>query len=479
MLIEELSRLTLTEVTECYASGRLCPVMVMEATIAQAEAANNSINALYDLQADRCLAEAEASRQRYRTGSSLGLLDGIPVTIKDSIHAAGMHWHHGSAAHGSGVEGMKDAPPTIALKRAGALIFAKTVMSDFGLSSSGVSSSHGIVRNPWGLGWSTGGSSAGAGASLAAGIGMAAVGTDIAGSVRLPASHCGLAALKPTQGLIAHTPPSTVRSAGPMARYAADLEPMLRVLGGVHRDDCYSAPFPAVHAGSDLPRRVTVCLDFGFGPQLEDEVAVVVEQAAQALAELAFEVRFEDRGFDFDAYLPIDDSLKLRGWREYSATAQNFRAAVPSQLVDWLMPASEWGEAQIAEMDKGIARTISGANALLDKADMLLTPVMHLVNFPAGDLGPDPDMPLRHATFTAPFNQSGHPAATICGGFSASGLPIGIQLIGHRFDDIRLVRTATLLEERLRQTRATQMLWPLQPKPLARQPVHGGNGVLV
>lgn len=463
MLIEELSRLTLEEVTERYADGCLCPVAVTEATIAQAEAVNGSINALYGMERDRCIADAKASRERYRSGRASGPLDGIPVTIKDSIHARGMRWHHGSATHGHGMVAGEDSPPAAALKRAGAIILAKTVMPDFGLSASGVSSSHGIVRNPWGLAWSTGGSSAGAGAALAAGIGAAAVGTDIAGSVRLPASHCGLAALKPTQGVIAHTPVSTVRSAGPMTRHAADLEPMLRVLGGVHRDDHHSVPVPD-GAAPDGPARIAVHLDFGFGPPVAEEVAAVVLRAAQALREIACEVSISDRRFDFDAYLPIDDSLRLRGWREFSATLPELRGKAPAALIDWLMPASTWDAARIAEVEAGIARTIAGANALLDGVDMLLTPVMHLVNFPAGDLGPDGAMPLRHATFTAPFNQSGHPAVTVCGGFDACGLPVGVQLVGHRFDDIRLARMAARLEERLRRDGHAPRRWPIRPR---------------
>lgn len=461
MLIKKLSRLTLNEITERYVDGRLCPVEVAEETMAHAEIANGHINALYDLQHEAAITEAKAARQRYQAGSPRGALDGVPVTIKDSIHATGMRWFHGSATHGQGIVATEDAPPAAALKKAGAIIIAKTVMPDFGLSASGVSSSHGIVRNPWGAEWSTGGSSAGAGAALAAGIGGAAVGTDIAGSVRLPASHCGLAALKPTQGMIGHTPVSTVRSAGPMTRHAADLEPMLRVLGGVHPDDHHSVPILEAHTSSDAPMRIAVHLDFGFGPAVEDNVKAVVQHAASELQQLGNDVDYSDRGFDFDAYLPIDDTLKLRGWREFSATAAELRHQAPLALVDWFSPAATWDVKRLAAIEAGIARTISGANALLKGVDILLTPIMHIANFPAEDLGPDNSMPLRHTTFTAPFNQSGHPALTICGGFDAQGLPIGIQLVGHRFDDIRLMRLAVRLEERLRRDVQRAPRWPL------------------
>ena len=461
MNLQELSRLTIAELLSAYRDGATDPVEVAELTFAQIKAVNPRINALYDLRRDAAMAEAVASARRWRAGGPEGALDGVPVTLKDSVHAVGMMWHHGSAAHGAGVRGTRDAPPTVKLKEARAIVIGKCTMPDYGLSGSGVSSFHGIVRNPFGLDWNTGGSSAGAGASLAAGIGLMSVGSDIAGSVRLPAAHCGLAALKPTQGMIPHTPASDVRSAGPMTRHAADLELLLRVLGGVHPDDRFSVPVTEP-AGPDAGLTVACHDDFGFGPLVEREVLAVLERARAALEGLVGRIVKGGRGFDFDAYLPIDDTFKWRGWREYAGAAADLRDNTPQQLIDWFAPARDWSAARIAEVEAGVARGVAQANALFDEADILLTPVMPVVNFPADQRGIDPAMPLRHCTFTAPFNQSGHPAVAICGGFDNRSLPVGVQLVARRFDDIRLVRLAAALEAALWPEPRD---WPLTPRP--------------
>lgn len=463
MNLQDLSRLTIAGLLDAYRRGDANPLEIAELTFAQIEAVNDDINALYDLRREAALAEAKASAARWHAGNPQGALDGVPVTLKDSVHAVGMMWHHGSAAHGAGVKGTKDAPPTEKLKAAGAIVIGKCTMPDYGLSASGVSSYHGIVRNPFGLAWNTGGSSAGAGASLAAGIGMMSVGSDIAGSVRLPASHCGLAALKPTQGMIPHTPASDVRSAGPMARYAADLEPLLRVLGGVHADDRFSVPVTDPHASFE-GSTVAVYEDFGFGPPVEAAVLEVLHKARHAVAGIVAEVVAPDTRFDFDAYLPIDDSFKWRGWREYAGAADDLRDETPRQLVDWFRPARAWSAERVAEMEKGVARGVAQTTALFGAADFLLTPVMPVVNFPAEERGVDPAMPLRHCTFTAPFNQSGHPAVSICGGFDDRGLPVGVQIVGRRFDDVRLVRLATALEAALWPTGRASAGWPLAPR---------------
>ena len=463
MNLRELSRLTIAELLDAYRDGRTDPVEVLALTFAQIDAVNGKINALYDLRRDGALVEAQVSAARWRAGKPQGALDGLPVTLKDSVHAVDMMWHHGSSAHGKGILGTRDAPPTERLKSAGAIIVGKCSMPDYGLSGSGVSSYHGIVRNPFGLSWNTGGSSAGAGASLAAGIGMMSLGSDIAGSVRLPAAHCGLAAMKPTQGMIAHTPASDVRSAGPMTRYAADLELLLRALGGVHADDRFSVP--VVEPQSTFEgARVSVYPDFGFGPPVEAAVLTILGNARRAIEGIVGNVIAPEPQFDFDAYLPIDDSFKLRGWREYAAAADDLRDETPRQLIDWFRPARNWTSERIAEMEKGIARAVTQTGVLFRETDFLLTPVTPVVNFPAEDRGIDLAMPLRHCTFTALFNQSGHPAVSICGGFDERGLPVGVQIVGRRFDDIRLLRLATALEARLWPLGRASADWPLVPR---------------
>ncbi len=461
MNIQDIAQLSLADLQSAYSAREISPVEVMDLTIGQIEATNSTINALYDIVADQSRQAAADSERRYAKGGPIGPFDGVPVTIKDSVNAVGMRWHHGSKIHGAGIVAKSDAPPVRRLKAAGAIIVAKGIMPDFGLSGSGVSTSHGIVRNPWGLNWNTGGSSAGGSAALSAGIGMMAVGSDIAGSVRLPASHCGLAALKPTQGVIPHAPASTVRSAGPITRKASDLHAWAELLSGPDDLDRYSLPYQENGKSGQL--RIGTSADFGFGPAVELAVQRCFENACAALADIVETVSPVPYRADFDAYLPIDASLKLRGWQEYANAPADLRGQTPKQLFDWFKEAQGWSMQTLREIDAGLERGVSFCVELMRDIDILVTPVMPVVNFPAADLGIDPSMPLRHTTFTSLFNQAGNPAVSICGGFDERGLPIGIQLVGKRLDDARVIRLAAALEEKLDIFGVNKKHWPTVP----------------
>lgn len=461
MKIEQLSKMSLQELQNAYANRDLSPVEVVQSNLDHTEAVNGKINALYGVRREEALEEAESSEKRFCNGKQIGPFDGVPVTIKDSVNAIGMKWFHGSAVHGDGIVATKDSPPAARLKEAGAVILGKGAMPDFGLSGSGVSSSHGIVRNPWGLKWNTGGSSAGAGASLACGIGMMSLGSDIAGSVRLPASHCGLASFKPTQGVIPHSPASTVRSAGPITRKAADLKAWTRLLNGPHVDDRYSVPL--LDTNRDKQPIVGASADFGFGPSVETAVMSCFEKVRSVLEDIAGSVRDVDAKAGFDAYLPIDDSLKVKGWQEYFSATPELRQNTPKELFEWFREAEHWTSSKLCTINKGIERSVAHCLHLFSDVDVLLTPVMPIVNFPAERRGIDVTMPLRHTTFTSLFNQSGHPAVSICGGFDGRGLPIGMQLIGKRFDDLRLLDIATKLEAALGIFGSQNRNWPTVP----------------
>lgn len=455
--IDQFANYTIKEILAAYKDQSLSPVHVHEMTLAQIEQVNPAINALYDVDMDEVMCSAKASELRWQQQSAVGVLDGIPISIKDSIHAVGKTWHHGSAAHGKGGVGTQDAPPTTKLKQANATLLAKCTMPDYGMSASGVSSYHGIIRNPWDLAYSPGGSSAGAGASLAAGIGMCSIGSDIAGSVRLPASHCGLAAIKPTQGMIPHTPASDIRSAGIMARSAQDLEVVLHAIGGVHPLDRFSVPVIETPQSNTIKLK---CYDsFGFGPAVENAVLDVLSTTLAAITDQGYEIVQGDHYYPFDMYAPIDDLFKLRAWNEYQHADAEYRDLTNAKILDWCMEAKDWSISKYLELQSGIAKGIEHTQLLFGDADYLITPVMPVVNFLAEQLGPDERMPLRHTTFTAPFNQSGHPAVVIRGGFDDRGLPVGIQIVGKRFSDIQLIRLACEIEQHIAHQQAP-VKWP-------------------
>lgn len=461
MNIDQIAQLSLQELQDSLVKREVSPVEIVQLTLNQVRSVNDRINALYDVREEAALEEANASEKRYANSTQVSSFDGVPVTIKDSVNATGMRWFHGSSVHGKGVVATKDSPPVVRLKKGGAIILGKGVMPDFGLSGSGVSGSHGIVRNPWGLTWNTGGSSAGGGASLAAGIGMMSVGSDIAGSVRLPAAHCGLASLKPTQGVIPHSPASTIRSAGPMTRKAADLKAWTLLLNGLDDDDRYSVPLTYLHNGSKA--KVGASADFGFGPSVEAAVQCCFETVKSVLVDLVGAVQEVEAKADCDAYIAIDDSLKIKGWQEYADADPELQCHTPDELYQWFKEAEAWTPTKLGSINKGIEHGISFCRDLFAEVDILLTPVMPVVNFPAEDRGIDPTMPLRHTTFTSLFNQSGNPAVSICGGFDSRGLPIGIQLVGKRFDDLRVLNLATKLEAVLGLFAPSKRNWPIKP----------------
>ena len=462
MKIDELAGLGISQLLRLYARGEVSPAAVMRTTLDHAAAVNGAINALFHVVADQAMAEARASEERWLRQAPRGRLDGVPVTVKDSVNVAGWPYLHGAKPNRDRPLAVEDAPPAARLKEAGAIIFAKTTMPDCGLLGAGVSSAHGITRNPWKLSASTGGSSAGAGASLAAGLGFGSVGSDIAGSVRLPASQCGLAALKPTQGLIPHLAPDIMRSAGPMGRSIADIAAMLTVLAEPDPRDCWSLPPQSIayeeQLGGDVQGlRIGVLLDMGFGPRPDREIAGVVRQAAEVLAAAGATIAEVPPPFDHDAYAAIDQVLQIRGYAEIQAFAPERRPEVTEAVRQWCEPARHFSALDYAAMLQDIARSRGRLERSLAAYDYVLAPVLPVAGFPAEAPGLFSDVPLRHANFTAMFNQTAQPASSVHQAL-VHGLPVGVQVIGRRFDDLGVLRVS----QRLEAARGP-VSWPLWP----------------
>jgi amidase/aspartyl-tRNA(Asn)/glutamyl-tRNA(Gln) amidotransferase subunit A len=463
MKIDQLAGLGIRKLLGLYAKAELSPVEVMQATLEHSDAVNGAINALFHVAADEALTGAKASEERWRRKSPMGRLDGVPVTVKDSVNVAGWPYLHGAKPNRDRPLATEDAPPAARLKESGAIIFAKTTMPDCGLLGAGVSSAHGITRNPWKLSANPGGSSAGAGASLAAGLGFGSVGSDIAGSVRLPASQCGLAALKPTQGLIPHLAPDIMRSAGPMGRSVGDIAAMLTVLAEPDPRDCWSLPPRAVIYEEELRRemknlKIGLLLDMGFDPRPEPEIVNVVRQAGRVLAEAGAEVSELPPPFDRDAYKAIDQVLQIRGHAEIQAFAPERRHEVTEAVRQWCEPARHYSALDFAAMLQDIARSRASLEKSLRPYDYVLAPVLPAAGFPAEAPGLFNDVPLRHANFTALFNQTAQPASSVHQAL-IDGLPVGVQVIGRRFDDLGVLQVSRRLEEA-----RGPVAWPVQPR---------------
>ena len=465
MSAAELARLPVRDLVDRYRSWVLSPVDVAETVLRHAESVNPVINALFSVRAEESLDLARASEARWLRGEPLGPLDGVPVSVKDSVAVDGWPYYHGAKPNRDRPPSNFDSPPAARLKEAGAIIFAKTVMPDCGLLASGISSLHGIVRNPWGLDFNPGGSSAGVGASLATGIGFLSVGSDIAGSVRLPASHCGLAALKPTQGRIPHLAPDIMRSAGPMGRRVADIAAMLTILAQADARDCWSLAAEGFRYEERLDRdmgglRIGVLTDLGFDPRPEPAVLKAVNGVARALETLGGHVEAVPPLFDHDAYGPIDSVLQVRGLAEITSFPEDRRHEVTAAVYEWSLGASGYSAQDFARFMAAIALDRAHVLKATQPFDFVLAPVLPVVNFPAEAPGLFRDVPLRHALFTAPFNQTAQPAASVHQSFDARGLPIGVQVIGHRFDDLGVLQVAHAIE----MSRDPVTEWPVEPR---------------
>jgi amidase/aspartyl-tRNA(Asn)/glutamyl-tRNA(Gln) amidotransferase subunit A len=447
-------------VRAAFATGELTPEDVLEHTLNRIDRANAVINAMAFVAAESARDAARASALRWAQGTPRSPMDGLPVTIKDSVHATGMPWRHGCAANRHLPDSTFDAPPAARLREAGAVIVGKTTMPDFGMMAAGVSSLYGITRNPWDPERNTGGSSSGAGASLAAGIGFSSVGSDIAGSVRLPAGHCGLVALKPTQGRIPHLAPSTMRSAGPMARTTDDVMDLYDVLSRPDDRDVWSlAPETDTLFRDTLPPNglhIGVLADLGYGIRADDAVLAVLGDAADALRDGGATVTTMPPVFDEDVHRPLDRVFQVRALAELQSIPADRHELVHPVIRQWCAPAAQYSATALTRDTEALARAAERMRSACATFDFVIAPVIPVVGFAAQECGPDPKEPLAHCGFTAWFNQTGQPASALCFGRS-DGMPVGVQVIGPRFCDRNVLRLTKWLEAR----RPVTLDWPV------------------
>jgi aspartyl-tRNA(Asn)/glutamyl-tRNA(Gln) amidotransferase subunit A len=453
-----LHELSAVELLAGYRSRQLSPVEVVRAVVAHIRQWEPHLHATYAFEADEALVQAEASQARWLKGAPRGALDGVPVTIKENIATQGVPVPLGSAATEL-LPAARDAPPAARLREAGAVILGKTTMPDYGMLSSGLSSFHKLTRNPWDLSKNPGGSSAGAAAAAAAGYGPLHLGTDIGGSVRLPAGWCGVFGLKPSLGRIPIFPPYAGRVAGPMTRTVTDAALMMATLSLPDARDTMSLPYQTID-WSNLARDVKG-LRLGLMTDAEPEVRAAIEAAARAF-EAAGAIVAPVAPFMTRAMIDgMDDFWRTRSWLDISALPEARRARVLPYIAEW----ARGGEGLSGER---VFRGYSQMGAMRDAAvaacaphDFVLSPTAPMPAYAAGLAGPtnDPAAPFEHIAFTLAFNMSEQPAASVNCGHTASGLPIGLQIAGQRFDDLGVLQLCRAWE----QMRPAQPPWPRPP----------------
>jgi aspartyl-tRNA(Asn)/glutamyl-tRNA(Gln) amidotransferase subunit A len=448
------------ELLALYARREVSPVEVLHDLLAHIERCEPRIAATWALDADAALAAARESEARWARGETLPL-DGVPVTIKDNIATRGVPVPLGCAATPL-VPAAADAPPAARLREAGAVFIAKTTMPDLGMLSSGLSSFHKLTRNPWDLSKNPGGSSAGAAAACAAGYGPLHLGTDIGGSIRLPAGWCGIVGMKPSLGRIPIHPPYAGRVAGPMTRTVRDAALAMHVLAQPDARDAMSLPHQDI-AWNDLDitvrgLKIGLWQGAGWGMATDADVLATVNAAARA---------FEQAGAVVEPLLPfttramvegLDAFWRMRAWQDISAWPKERQSLVLPYIHQWAAGGAALSGEQVFRGHSQMAAIRDAAVAATQRFDFVLSPVSPVVSFPAEFASPqnDPARPFEHIAFTLPFNMSEQPAIALNAGYSASGLPIGVQLAGRRHDDLGVLRIARAFE----QLRGPQRPWP-------------------
>jgi len=443
------------ELLGLYRAKALSPVEVTRALFDRLDSLEPKINAFCLVDRDGALASARASEARWLRGEQTGALDGVPVTIKDLVLMRGFPTLRGSPLVGRDQDWSEDAPATARLREAGTVILGKTTTPEFGWKALGDSPLTGITRNPWDLSRTPGGSSAGAAAACAAGIGPLHLGSDGAGSIRIPCAFTGIFGLKPSFGRVPAYPLSPMGQLahiGPMARTVADAALMLTVIAGPDPRDPYALPPQTTVYRDGLEEsirgwRIAFSPTLGYA-KVDPEIAAAAAAAAR---------RFEALGAiveEVDAIFPSPRDALFTLWAAGAAKLLDAYPRDKRALVDpGLIATAAEGEkiSAIDYLGADLVRTELGQQmaAFHRNYDLLVTPMMPVPALPvARDLN-DPATE-RHwidwSPFSYPFNMTRQPAASIPCGLTTAGLPIGVQIVGPLYADDRVLRAARAFE---------------------------------
>jgi aspartyl-tRNA(Asn)/glutamyl-tRNA(Gln) amidotransferase subunit A len=450
-----------------YRKRELSPVAVTRLLLDRLDALQPKINAFCIVDHDGALAAARESERRWLNGRAVGRLDGVQVTIKDLMLMRGFPTLRGSRLVDPHQDWSEDAPATARVREAGAVILGKTTTPEFGWKALGDSPLTGITRNPWDPARTPGGSSAGAAAACAAGIGPLHVGTDGAGSIRIPCAFAGIFGLKPSFGRVPAYPLSPMgllAHIGPMTRTVADAALMLTVLSAPDHRDPYALPPEDTDwcdglEGGVRGWRIAYSPRLGH-TELDPEIAAAVGEAVQQFETLGAVVE------EVGAIFPSPREALFTLWAAGAAKLLDAYPADKRTLVDPGLVATAAEGARISAVDylgAELVRTALGQQmaAFHQKYDLLLTPMMPIPALPVGQDLNDPATE-RHwidwSPFSYPFNMTRQPAASIPCGLTGTGLPIGLQIVGPLYADARVLRAARAFETTQPERRA-----PLAP----------------
>ncbi len=440
----------------------LSPVEITRSVLQRIERLNPTLGAYVLVHAERALEQARRAEQAVMAGDPVGTLHGIPVSIKDNLWTTGERTTSGSRLLADFVP-MEDAPSVAGLRAASAIFVGRTNLPEFAWRGSTDGPLFGESRNPWDVTRTPGGSTGGGAAAVAAGLAPLALGSDGAGSIRIPASFCGLVGLKPTFGRVPMYPAAggheLTAHVCPLARTVRDVALMMGAIARHDRRDPFSLPDDGVdylaacdgafgRAAGGAPLRIAWSPDLGFAP-VEAETREIAHAAARAFADTGATV--EDASPDLG-----DPSFILQTL--YGGAQAGAHAARPAQQKAQMDPALvAYAEASATLTVVDHVKALTARQAMVDalrrffeRYDLLLTPTLALPAFPLGLVGPREvaGRAVTHLGWTLcyPFNYSGQPAISVPAGWTTSGLPVGLQIVGRRLEDAQVLRAAATFE---------------------------------
>ncbi|MEO3431009.1 amidase [Pelagibius sp. CAU 1746] len=453
---DDIALMTATQLVKLYRAGELSPVDATQAALDRIQRYDGKLNAFNLVAAESALAAAAESEERWRLGAPRGPLDGVPTSIKDVLLTKGWPTLRGSKAVSRDQAWEEDAPSVARLREHGAVFLGKTTTPEFGWKGITDSPLDGITRNPWNPATTPGGSSGGASAALAAGMGALALGSDAGGSVRIPAGFTGVFALKATFGRVPAWPLSpfgTLANIGPMTRSVADTALLLNVMSEPDPRDPYGLPYHGTDYTNGLGDGIAG-LKIAYSPTLgghevDPEIADLVAGAVQVLAGLGAEIVEAEPDFT-----GADEVFRIHWYAGAAKLLQRFDAAAIAGMDPGLQEVAEEGRSYgLLDYMGAVARRealTAAANRFHEDYDLLVTPCLPIPAFEAGEevpLGSGMTRWPEWTPFTYPFNLTMQPAASVPCGLTAAGLPAGLQIVGPRFADGLVLRAARAYEQ--------------------------------
>lgn len=457
----DLADLSVAALGAGFRAGTFTPVDAAEAALARIDAFDGLVNAFVFRDRDTTLAMARAAAARHAAGAPLGPLDGVPVSVKDLTPVAGWPCRRGSAALSPDLPASEDACPVARLREAGAVFLGKTATPESGSRIVTRSAVHGVTRNPYDPRLTPGGSSGGAAAALALGMGTLATGTDGAGSIRIPAAFCNLTGLKPGFGRIPSFPPSHFMPhsvTGPMARNMADLAAMAEVMTRPDPRDPFAWPVPFDSAAATGPvagLRIALSLDLAAGRRPEPGIADALDRVAQALEAQGAIIEIADPVWAVDPAEPF-----MVFWETSYAGFLDLYPEDQAALMDPLLHeiAARGRICDTLRYHKALNQRLgltAAAQAFLTRYDAVLCPSVIGPAFDVEDEAPPGERPddWSWCPYAYLFNMTGQPALAVPAGFDDRGRALGVQLAARIGREETLLRLGTAIEEQFNMHR--------------------------